>query len=155
MDIYFLRHGDAADTATGQSDAERPLTEEGVEQARKAAEWFAKHEIGFDAIVASPLLRAVQSAEPIAEALNMELSSDRRLSGGQLTVEALADMVSELGRPDSLLLVGHEPDFSIIIGELIGGEVEMKKAAVALVRCESVRSGAGTLAALVPSKLRG
>jgi len=155
VEIYFLRHGDAADKAAGQSDAERPLTEEGMKQARQAAEWFAKHQIEFDAIVSSPLLRAVQTAEPIAEALNMELGSDRRLSGGQLTVEALADLVSELDRPHSLLLVGHEPDFSTIIGELIGGEVEMKKAAIALVRCESIKAGAGTLAALVPSKLRG
>ncbi len=154
MDIYFLRHGDAADKTVGQTDAERPLTDKGHQQARETAEWLAEHEIEFTAIVSSPLLRAVQTAEPIAAALDMELSTDRRLSGGQLTVQALADLLAEWDEPSCILLVGHEPDFSSLIGELIGGEVEMKKAALALVRADSIKAGAGTLAALVPPRLR-
>ena len=155
MDIYFLRHGEAADTAPDQTDAERPLTKKGRKQARKAGKWFAKEGMTFEVIVSSPLLRACQTAKPVAKKLGVEMTADERLSCGMLTVTSLAELIAGLDEPASVLLVGHEPDFSSVIGELIGGNVEMKKAAIALVSCEQLKAGEGELHFLVPGELRG
>jgi phosphohistidine phosphatase len=155
MDIYFLRHGEAEDTAPDQTDAERPLTKKGRKQARKAGKWFAKNGISCEVIVSSPLLRASQTAKPIAKKLGVGMIADARLSGGLLTVTGLVQLLNEFDDPPSVLLVGHEPDFSEVIGELIGGHVEMKKAAIALVSCEQLTAGEAELRFLIPPELRG
>lgn len=155
MRIYFLRHGDAEDKKPGQSDAERRLTSLGTQQAQDAGRWLSEKGIKVDAIVSSPLVRARQTAEPVAAALQAQMTDDERLSGGRLTVEALAGIAADAGNPKSILLVGHEPDFSHIIGDLTRGTVRVKKAALALVKCDRVVAGSGKLEWLIPPKLRG
>jgi phosphohistidine phosphatase len=152
MDIYLLRHGDAADPPPGGSDADRELTPKGHKQSEKVAKWLAAHKIILDYIVSSTRKRAYQTAKPVAEALGMEIITDGRVSGGRLTVEALADLVEELGVEKSVLLVGHEPDFSDIIEDLTDGEVDMKKGAIAQVCCDRIRMGEGILRLLIPPK---
>lgn len=152
MDIYFLRHGDAVDTMPGGSDAERELTEKGHRQSAKVARWLAENKMVFDFIICSGRKRAQQTAEPVAEALGMQIITDARLSGGQLTVAALAELLEEFGAPERVLLVGHEPDFSDLVEALTGGVIEMKKGALAGVICDEVREGEGMLALLVTPK---
>lgn len=154
MNIYFLRHGDAEARAPGESDAQPELTAWGKQQSQQTAQWLSQHGITVDLVVSSPLLRARQTAEAVAAALRTEVMEDERLSGGRLTLPALAAIIAETGTTDSLLLVGHEPDLSTIIGELTGGKVDMKKAAIALVSSPRVQTGSGELAWLVPPALR-
>lgn len=153
MEIYLLRHADAVEQAPGQPDAERELTGKGIKQTARVADWLDSRGVEVQCVISSPLLRAVQTAEPVAEALDVEMLTDNRLSGGRLTVQALAELVEELGHPDSIMLVGHEPDFSALIEELTGGQVEVKKAAVALVACDRIGPGQGLLRLLVPPRL--
>ena len=152
MEIYFLRHGDAADAPPGGSDAERELTEKGHRQAAKVAGWLAANRMAFDYIICSTRTRARQTAEPVAEALGMQIITDGRLSGGQLTVAALAELIEEFGAPERVLLVGHEPDFSDMVEELTGGAIDMKKGALAAVSCYEVSEGEGMLTLLVPPR---
>lgn len=152
MDICFLRHGDAVDTMPGGSDAERELTEKGHRQSAKVARWLAENKMVFDFIICSGRKRAQQTAEPVAEALGMQIITDARLSGGQLTVAALAELLEEFGDPERVLLVGHEPDFSDMVEALTGGVIDMKKGALAGVRCDCVREGEGMLTLLVTPK---
>ncbi|HCU36890.1 MAG TPA: phosphohistidine phosphatase SixA [Armatimonadetes bacterium] len=152
MEIYFLRHGEAVDAPPGGSDAERELTEKGHRQSAKVAGWLTANKMGFDCIVCSGRKRAQQTAEPVAEALGMQIITDGRLSGGWLTVAALADLLEELGAPERVLLVGHEPDFSEMVELLTGGVIDMKKGALAAVRCDEVRAGEGIVALLLPPK---
>ena len=152
MEIYFLRHGDAADAPPGGSDAERELTEKGHRQSAKVAAWLSANKMGFDYIICSTRTRARQTAEPVAEALGMQIITDGRLSGGQLTVAALAELIEEFGAPERVLLVGHEPDFSDMVEELTGGAIDMKKGALAAVSCYEVSEGEGMLTLLVPPK---
>ena len=154
MNSYFLRHGDAEAQQPGQSDAQRELTALGKQQGQQAAQWLSAHGIRVDVVVSSPLLRAWQTATPVAATLQAQLTRDDRLSGGQLTLDALADIIADAGYPDSILLVGHEPDFSTIISQLTGGSVDIKKAALSLVTCAEVAAGSGQLAWLVPPALR-
>ena len=152
MEIYFLRHGEAVDALPGGSDAERELTEKGHRQSAKVAQWLAGNKMVFDFIICSGRKRAQQTAEPVAEALGMQIITDTRLSGGQLTVGTLADMLGEFGSPERVLLVGHEPDFSDMVEALTGGIIEMKKGALAAVACDEVYQGEGILTLLLPPK---
>lgn len=138
-----------------ESDAQRNLTPLGKQQAQQAAQWLGQRGIVVDVVVSSPLVRARQTAQPVAAALQIEIRENERLSGGRLTLEALASIVADADNPDSLLLVGHEPDFSTIIGQLTGGKVDIKKATLALVTCDDIKAGSGELAWLLPPAVRG
>ena len=138
--IYLLRHGEAED-GTGD-DAARRLTEKGERQARDAGRALAALEAGIDACLASPKVRALDTARLACEALGIEVEVTEALRGGRF--DAL-DLTA--GRGD-VLLVGHEPDFSEEIGRLTGANVAMKKGGIALV------DGSVLVALLRPKEIR-
>jgi phosphohistidine phosphatase len=121
--LWLLRHGDAAE---GSPDAERPLTDKGKEQARAAG--CALHALGvkIDACLASPRVRAMETARIACEPLGLEPQLEPKLSGGPFDAEALA-----AGLGDEVLLVGHDPDFSTAVHDLTGAQVRMKKGGLA------------------------
>jgi phosphohistidine phosphatase len=114
MHLILVRHAKAAD---GAPDELRPLTSEGRAQARRLAEQLHTDEVRPDAIVTSPLLRARQTAEIIAEALGADVLQDERLSPGA-TAEDVTAAVS--GRGETVVAVGHQPDCSRIAAALTG-----------------------------------
>ena len=73
--ITLLRHGESVGNAEsrwqGQSDF--PLTDTGRAQARALAERWKKEELEFDLVISSPLLRAKETAEIVASALNASI----------------------------------------------------------------------------------
>lgn len=154
MEIYLVRHGHSEDQQPGETDAERDLTEKGHRQAGALANWLMRHDIAPAQLYCSPLNRAVQTAEPLASALNLDLNTDERLSGGRIDPEALNDLLIGTGEPDSIILVGHEPDCSEMIRALTGGFVHMSKAAIALVTTHDVLAPYGELECLIPPNLR-
>jgi len=122
--IWLLRHGDAAD---GSPDAERPLTDKGREQSRVAGAALRALGVELDACLASPKLRAADTARIVCEQLNaLEPQLEPKLAGGPFDAEALA-----AGLGDHVLLVGHDPDFSSAVHSLTGAQVRMKKGGLA------------------------
>jgi phosphohistidine phosphatase len=121
--IWLLRHGEASG---GSPDAERPLTELGRDQARTAGVALAAIGVELDACLASPLVRARQTAELACEPLGVEVQIEEALSGGAFDATGLA-----AGMGEQVLLVGHDPDFSDAVRGLTGARVHMKKGAVA------------------------
>jgi len=121
--LWLLRHGDAAD---GSPDAERPLTKKGERQSRAAG--LALKELGVElsACLTSPKVRAADSARLACEALGIEPKLEPKLSGGPFDGEALA-----AGLGEHVLLVGHDPDFSMAVHALTGAQVRMKKGGLA------------------------
>ena len=117
--LWLLRHGDAAD---GSPDAERPLTKKGEKQSRKAGQALAALGVKMDACLTSPKLRAADTARLACEPLGIEPQLEPKLAGGPFDAEALA-----AGLGDNVLLVGHDPDFSMAVHELTGAQVRMKK----------------------------
>jgi phosphohistidine phosphatase len=118
--IWLLRHADAAD---GSPDAERPLTDKGDTQARAAGAALKALGIQLDACLTSPKLRARQTAELVcAELGDVAPQIEARLAGGPFDAY---DLVAGLG--ESVLLVGHDPDFSMAVHTLTGAQVRMKK----------------------------
>jgi phosphohistidine phosphatase len=155
MLVYFLRHGLAGDRDawTGPDD-ERPLTEEGRERLRTQGKRLAKIGLRVDAIVTSPLVRARETAEIVAEALEFggRIERDGRLAEG-FGIEAFAAIVREHGRALSLMLVGHEPTMSEVLGEITNGNVELKKGALACVELPDEKQTRGVLTMLVPPRV--
>ena len=76
--VTFLRHGESVGNAEDrfQGRADFPLTEKGRAQARALAERWKAEGVIFDQCIASPLLRACQTAEIISAALNVPLEFD-------------------------------------------------------------------------------
>jgi phosphohistidine phosphatase len=122
--IWLLRHGDAHD---GSPDSERPLTDKGREQSRVAGSALARLGVEIDACLTSPKVRAADTARIVCEQLDgVEPELEPKLSGGPFDAEALA-----AGLGDDVLLVGHDPDFSMAVHSLTGAQVRMKKGGLA------------------------
>lgn len=148
MLLYFLRHADAI------YEGERPLSDKGRQQMKRVCRFLKEAGVQVDRLFTSPLLRAVETAEPAGEALGLEVEVTDLLDSGASLAE-LVELLEGCGPEDAVMLVGHEPDFSEMIAELTGGQLEVKKAAVALVACEEIAPDAGMLQWLVPPKLMG
>ena len=121
--IWLLRHGDAED---GSPDSERPLTEKGREQARAVGAALKALGVEVDACLTSPKVRAADTARLACEPLGVEPELEPKLAGGPFDAEALA-----AGLGDEVLLVGHDPDFSMAVHALTGAQVRMKKGGLA------------------------
>lgn len=153
-ELYLLRHAHAGDPADWEADDDlRPLTRKGRRQAKRLGSFMRAVGLKPDALVSSPLLRARETAEPVATALHLEVLLDPRLAGdlglGRLD-EVLAELDAE--RP---VLVGHDPDFSALVAMLCGASrIPMKKGALARIDVERpLQPGGGVLRWLIPPDL--
>jgi phosphohistidine phosphatase len=155
--LFLLRHAHAGDPAkwTGD-DAVRPLSERGRHQAERVARLLGGAGEAPDLLITSPRVRAAETAEIVGTALGVPVVEDRRLEG-PLDADELGDILAAAGPAERPCIVGHDPDFSSLLGELIGvAEVPMRKGAVARVDFEGgVRGGRGVLRYLVPPELLG
>jgi phosphohistidine phosphatase len=115
MRLILVRHAEAA---PGEPDDLRPLSPEGRETARALADRLAA--AAPDAVVSSPLLRARETAQPIAAAAGVEAETDERLAPGA-TTDDLRGVVA--GRGQTVVAVGHQPDCSTLVLELTGRRV--------------------------------
>jgi phosphohistidine phosphatase len=150
MQLYLIRHGLAAD---GGADEARPLTDEG--RARIAEEAQALRRLGaqFDRLLHSPLLRATQTAEALADLVLGTSSPTPRLVLAP-SEELLAELAGE-----SVALVGHEPWLSELVAWLVTGERRLgprfaiEKGGVALLEGEPRPLGMALAAFLPPEAL--
>jgi phosphohistidine phosphatase len=121
--LWLLRHGDAED---GSPDAERPLSEKGREQAKAVGGALKALGVELDACLTSPKVRALDTARIACEPLGVEPELEPKLAGGPFDAQALA-----AGLGDDVLLVGHDPDFSMAVHSLTGAQVRLKKGGLA------------------------
>jgi phosphohistidine phosphatase len=132
--LWLLRHGEA-EPHHARSDDERALTERGEEQSRSAGRALAALELTFQAVYTSPKVRARETARLACEALGLEPMEHEPLRSG-----FTADGALELLHADErVLVVGHEPDFSQVVHDLTGGNVDLKKGGVAGIRLDGAR----------------
>ena len=154
-ELLLLRHAHAGDPTTWtKSDDIRPLSKKGRDQAARMAAFLLTADVRPDVIVASPRARAVQTAEPVADALGLEVRIDARLADPFGVAEAEA-MLVDLGDPERPMLVGHDPDFSTLLGYLIDAAgIGMRKGALATVDLPTkLGDGDATLRWLLPPDL--
>lgn len=153
MELYFLRHGIAAEAGpAGMGDAGRPLTKEGITKMQASARGMHRLGVQLDVLLSSPLVRARETAAIVARELGLELQLDEKLAPG-CDIAQLFALLGEHRAAERVMLVGHEPDFSSLIGVLTGGsQVLMKKGGLARVDIEQLEQGAGTLVWLLPPR---
>jgi len=131
--LWLLRHGEA-EPHEARDDADRRLTPRGERQSRAAGAALAALNVEFDAVYASPRVRALDTARLACESLGVdEPSVEDSLSGGFGVADARA-LLTAHDADARILVVGHEPDFSQVVFELTGGRVDFKKGGVAAVR---------------------
>jgi phosphohistidine phosphatase len=159
VELYLVRHAIAhdRDPEAWPDDAKRPLTEEGDERFRRAARGLRRVVPSVDIVLASPYVRAWQTAVILSE------------EGGWPAPEPCPELEAErparqvipvIGRrartTGSLALVGHEPQLSELASRLLTGSedaaaIEMKKGAVACLWVEG--AGDPVLRWLAPPRI--
>jgi phosphohistidine phosphatase len=119
MRIYLVRHGDAVPEDEAGSDRDRWLSPRGREAARVLARLLRETNVNPDAIVSSPLPRAVQTAELLAQGLDYiaHIATLRALEPSAQPRVA-ANLIGALG--ESVVVVGHEPSISTLGAFLLG-----------------------------------
>ena len=162
MQILLLRHAEAEQHA--DTDAARSLTAKGLKQAESVGQYCLKHGFVPELILSSPLTRAEETAQLVARALSIPklvqiedflragMTTDRALSGLR---RSFIELMKREKSPDrtSIMLVGHEPDFSNLTGALIGGRAEsvhFRKATLVGVTLQELKLGAGTIEFVIP-----
>lgn len=139
MELYLLRHGDAAraDPAHGIPDGLRPLTPEGARAVEAVAEALQRAGIRPDVVYTSPLRRCVETAEIAARVLGVAQGAQQRpaLAPG-CDLDAVSELLHEAPEADRVILVGHNPDFSQIAADLTGKDVNLDLAKGGLARVD-------------------
>jgi phosphohistidine phosphatase len=160
MKIHLLRHGIAAVLGKENNfrDEERALTVEGIEKMRQAAQGLKRLQVEFDLIVSSPLVRARQTAEIVAEALKFRQPLDEwdELAPGE-AVDAVLRRLQDFSQCKSVLLVGHQPGIGCITSYLVFGDAKvslpLKKGALFCVQANDPPPWAGELLWTLPSRM--
>jgi phosphohistidine phosphatase len=143
MRIYLVRHGDAVPEEDAGSDRDRWLSARGREGARVLGRLLREQNVSPDAILTSPLPRAVQTAELLAQALDYLLPiSSRRCFEPAAQPRVAADEIRGSGA--SVLVVSHEPAISTL-GAFLVGRPSFHQFRTA--QCYAIENGAPTFTA--------
>jgi phosphohistidine phosphatase len=149
MQLCLVRHGIAAERGTFENDAERPLTVRGRDRMAAAAEGLATL-LHPSVILSSPLVRAVQTAELIAQATGAPIENCDALANGD------HESLLAAAHQPVVIAVGHEPHISSFVGWAIGANhlpVEFKKGSAALIEFSgNPEPGAGALVWFMPPR---
>jgi len=163
MKLLIIRHGEAenreAFAKTCPDDGLRPLTRSGRKRMKKAASGLKTIAPTVDSLVSSPLMRALETAEILAETFDVkvtqigELAPSRRVSG-------VLKWLQKQQADATVILVGHEPQLGLLASWLMTGLdepiMELKKGSACLLEfTDEVRSGRAMLRwALTARQLR-
>ncbi len=160
FELYLIRHAIAAERGEAwPDDDKRPLTDDGIARMRKAARGLARLDVAIDVIFTSPLVRARQTADIVAGALDARpsLVTIESLAPGAAHAALMADLEKQ-ARKSRIALVGHEPGLGELAGRLIGSRhaIEFKKGAVCRIDLDQIPpTGPGRLRwFLTPRMLR-
>jgi len=139
--LYLVRHAEAIERSGATPDASRYLTTKGRLAFRKTARRVRKAGIAPAVIFTSPLLRAVQTAEILAERLKHEgqVVVARELSPG-FDLRALRSLLVGAGSPEEAAFVGHEPDLGLLAAALMAVPegFPLRKGAVVAVEVDGI-----------------
>ncbi len=148
MELYILRHAIAVDrTEWKGSEAERPLTDDGRRKMKKIAAGIAALKLEFAAVLTSPYRRAYETAQMVVRELNIakSLRLSRSLAPDGDPKVLVRHLALDFRSWESVLIVGHEPYLSRLIGTLTVGtaelSLELKKGGLAKLTADSLTLG--------------
>lgn len=130
--LLLMRHAKSDWDANYDRDHERPLNDRGVRSARMMGRFLAANDLVPELIITSTAVRARTTATLASEAgsWGAEIVLDPTLYG--TGADAAVQVASKAPEVDRLMLVGHQPTWSILVAALSGQRVEMKTATVAV-----------------------
>ena len=164
MQLFLLRHAEAAPDPT--NDEARSLTAKGSKQAESMGKFCREHGFVPEMILSSPLRRAEETARLVARELDLSklvrieeflrpgMTAERGISGLRELLKNVTKQ-QKYSEKVSIMMVGHEPDFSKLAGVLIGGRAEsvhFRKATLMGVTLQELKPGAGTIEFHIPVK---
>ncbi len=151
LHLYLIRHAEAVPHGDpNYEDDDRPLTDEGRDEARRLGATLASHGVRFDRVLSSPLPRARQTAEEMLSVLpdpkpELQLADELTPGAKRRKIDRLLLKYDE----PAIALVGHQPDLGEYAGRLIGSKkasVEFQKSGIACIACEEAPGkGSGSL----------
>ncbi|MGI9538602.1 MAG: SixA phosphatase family protein, partial [Miltoncostaeaceae bacterium] len=128
------------------------LTRRGADRMRLAAKGMRALGVAPQALVTSPLTRCLQTADIVGEYLEVEPVRDERLRPG-MRVDDVAEIHAEHPGVERLMVCGHQPDLSLLVGDLVGGAlVDFRKGALAVLDVSSMRPAGASLRAFYPPR---
>ena len=146
MKVHLIRHAEAIDRSQEIIEAHRHLTCRGRTRFRRVAASLKKLGIDPDIIITSPLIRAVQTADILAETLRFsgELLVSPLLASG-FDRSRLFELLFGHAQAKEVVLVGHEPDFGELVRDLldIPFGCAMKKGGTVSLMLDPVSAGSG------------
>jgi phosphohistidine phosphatase len=157
VELYIVRHAIAAERGPEwPDDNKRPLTERGIERFKEVVTGLVFLEVQLDIVFTSPLMRARQTAELLAEGLPevVPVETADALAPGHTTLEVMEQIAREAGGATRVAVVGHEPDLGALAGWLIGARrsLPFKKGGVCRFEMDSLTSRYATLSWHIPPK---
>lgn len=120
-EIILLRHAHAEPAHAGDSDAERPLSPEGIAEAEAAAVWLDRHGPQPTRVLCSPARRTRETCERVLARLGyIDCREDPRIY--HATPGTLFSVIEDNADTDRLLLIGHNPGFEEVAALLATGQ---------------------------------
>jgi phosphohistidine phosphatase len=160
MQLYIVRHGIAIDREDPKCppDPQRYLTEEGVEKTKQVAKGIVALGVTADLLLTSPYVRAVQTAEIFADALDYAKQkirhTDLLLPGAEPTL-FFRELVKER-QASSVFLFGHAPQLDDVVATALGSKrhiTSLKKAGIAMLELKRISPPIAMLIWLATPKL--
>jgi phosphohistidine phosphatase len=137
MDVILVRHAEAGsrDPNSWPDDDLRPVTTEGRRKQATASRAMRRMGITFDFLVSSPLLRAQQTAQVLAEEYGWEEPPQLADQLGHACTPAnVLKLLAKFPPDATVCLIGHEPAFSTVAAALVSksgdARIELKKSGV-------------------------
>jgi len=132
--LYLMRHGHSPTTTEAgvSTDALRPLSSQGREDARRMAAELAKRGGAPLLILHSPLLRAVQTAAETASVLKPSSGVEvfAALDNTKPADEVERALAARAATVDEVLAVGHQPQIGEIAALIAKAVFELRPAAI-------------------------
>lgn len=160
MELYVVRHGIAIDREDPKSppDPDRYLTEEGIQKTKQVAKGIAALKIKADLLISSPYVRAMQTAEIFATALDYAKQKIRRsdlLLPGTEPGLFYKELAKEK-QSQTVFCFGHAPQLDDLIAAGLNSKhhvTSLKKAGVAFLELKRLNPPSGELVWLATPKL--
>jgi phosphohistidine phosphatase len=157
MRLIIIRHAIAVPRGTPDiPDDDRPLTRRGERRFREAARGLARLQARPDALLTSPLPRALQTAQIAGAAWGkLKPKKAEALAGGSFT--EVAAILDKMPPESTVAVVGHEPDVSELLAALLGSKdaaaFTFKKGGAAAVEVPGPLGQGGALIWAMPPRL--
>ena len=124
--LTIVRHAKSSWSDTGLSDFDRPLNDRGLKNAPEMGRRLAEESYSVDRIISSPAMRAITTAEIIASEIGFDAKQIvKHAEIYEASVDTLLSLITSFeGKTKSVMLVGHNPGFTVLCNYLSNASID-------------------------------